>query len=58
MHMPAQVCGEGLIGEAMASKLRTTSLRDTMVEAEPVLYFVSGEASEEFLGRRVTGHCR
>ena len=56
--MPAQVCGEGLIGEAMASKLRTTSLRDTMVEAEPVLYFVSGEASEEFLGRRVTGHCR
>lgn len=42
----------------MASKLRTTSLQDTMVEAEPVLYFVSGEASEEFLGRRVTGHCR
>ena len=33
--MPAQVCGEGPIGEAVASKLRTTSLQDTMVEADP-----------------------
>ena len=28
-------------------------VQDTVVEAEPMLYFVSGEASEEFLGRRV-----
>lgn len=51
--MPAKVCGEGLSEEAVAWKLRTTSLQDTVVEAEPMLYFVSGEASEEFLGRRV-----
>lgn len=51
--MPAKVCGEGLSEEAVARKLRTTSLQDTVVEAEPMLYFVSGEASEEFLGRRV-----
>lgn len=51
--MPAKVCGEGLSEEAVAWKLRITSLQDTVVEAEPMLHFVSGEASEEFLGRRV-----
>lgn len=52
--MTAKVCGKGLSEEAVASKLRTTSLQDAVAEAGPALYFVCGAASEELFGRRVT----